>query len=345
MAGSKGTIILTGANGSLGSAIVSKIVSTPEFAAYHGIYIVRDAESTPNLSYALRTSRAAHLHSNDVLSLDLTDLARVREIAATINARVAAGDAAPIRALILNAGWQEFTSQTWTEDGFDVAFAANYLGHWLLTMLLLQSMDRESGKVVVIGSLSHDPQKRQNISGGQFKDPKWKVIFRDGIEPVAKGTWSTTKDDPSWCAGFRRYAASKLCELMMIGELQRRLDIDPNLNKVSVIGVDPGSMATDLVRRGPWVMRMVHFKIMYLCASLTVWLWPNGFLRTTRKSAGDVLAASFDPNPNKGLYFNGSARAEMSAEARDPEKQLLLWKETLKYTQFKAGESVLTHWS
>ncbi|KAI1453955.1 NAD(P)-binding protein [Annulohypoxylon moriforme] len=310
MAASKGTIILTGANGSLGSAIASKIVSTPEFAAYHGIYTVRDTASTPALKHALRTPQAAHLHNHDVMSLDLTDLTSVREIAATINAGVRAADIPPIRVLILNAGWQEFTTQTWTKDGFDVAFMANYLGHWLLTMLLLQSMDRESGKVVVIGSLAHD----------------------------------TTRDDPSWCAGFRRYAASKICELMMIGELQWRIDTDPSLNKVSVIGVDPGTMPTNLIRRGPWAMRMVLFKIMHLFASLTVWLAPNGPLRTTRKSAGDILAASFDPNPNKGLYFDGSERAEMSTEARDPAKQSLLWRDTLKYTQLKPGESALTNW-
>ena len=24
------------------------------------------------------------------------------------------------------------------------------------------------------------------------------------------------KEDPSWCSGFRRYGASKLCQLMML---------------------------------------------------------------------------------------------------------------------------------
>lgn len=42
-------------------------------------------------------------------------------------------------------------------------------------------------------------------------------MFSDGLtEHVARGTWSTTKDDPSWHAGFRRYAASKLCTMMMM---------------------------------------------------------------------------------------------------------------------------------
>ncbi|KAI1759916.1 hypothetical protein GGR53DRAFT_511933 [Hypoxylon sp. FL1150] len=346
MAASKGTIVLTGANGSLGSAIISKIVSTPEFAAHHGIYIARDAAAAPALTYALHITGASYSHSHDILSLDLADLKSVRDIAATINARVTAADIPPIRALILNAGWQEFNTQTWTKDGFDMTFMVNYLSHWLLTMMLLQSMDRESGRIVVIGSLAHDSQAKQNNSGGQFKDPKWKTIFQDSTEPVARGTWSTTEDDPSWCAGFRRYAAAKMCELMMIGELQRRLDADSTFSKVSIIGVDPGTMPSNLVRRGPWAMRVVLFKIiMPLFAGVSVWLSPNGPLRTPRKSAGDVLGAIFYSSLGKGAYLNGSEKADMSAEARDTVKQGLLWRETLDYVQLKAGESALKDWA
>lgn len=44
----------------------------------------------------------------------------------------------------------------WTDDEFDTTFAANYLGHWLLTLLLLKSMDKEEGRIIVIGSQSHE---------------------------------------------------------------------------------------------------------------------------------------------------------------------------------------------
>jgi NAD(P)-dependent dehydrogenase (short-subunit alcohol dehydrogenase family) len=58
--------------------------------------------------------------------------------------------------LILNAGFQDFGKQSWTDDGFDVTFAANYLGHWLPTLLLLKSMNKEAGRIIVIGSQSHE---------------------------------------------------------------------------------------------------------------------------------------------------------------------------------------------
>lgn len=150
----KGTVVLTGANGGLGVAMVKKIVSRPELAAFHGLYAVRNAASAPALRSAIQD--AARPHSHDVLSLDLTRLDDVRKVAASINSLVAAGKIPPIRALILNAAYLEFENQTWTEDGFDTTFASAYLGHWLLTMLLLQSMDRDSGRIVVIASFAHE---------------------------------------------------------------------------------------------------------------------------------------------------------------------------------------------
>ena len=73
-----------------------------------------------------------------------------------VQARISAGTIPPIRALILNAGFQDFGKQSWTDDGLDTTFAANYLGHWLLTLLLLESLDKENGRIVVIGSQSHE---------------------------------------------------------------------------------------------------------------------------------------------------------------------------------------------
>lgn len=80
----------------------------------------------------------------------------MREAAATINAKVQSGAIPRIQALILNAGLREAHGQIWTDEGLDTTFASNYLGHWLLMLLLLQSMNRESGRVVVLGGIVHE---------------------------------------------------------------------------------------------------------------------------------------------------------------------------------------------
>lgn len=152
----KGAILVTGSNGSLGCAVVTQIVTTPELAGYYGLYTVRDSSSATGLQLALQRALPSNPHSHRILSLDLTDLENVRAVAATINESVATGSIPPIRAIILNAGYIEFTNQTWTKDGFDMTFASNYLGHWLLCLLLLESLDRDSGRIVVVGSESHE---------------------------------------------------------------------------------------------------------------------------------------------------------------------------------------------
>lgn len=153
-----GTVLLTGANGGLGCRIVSQIVSASD-AKYHGLYAVRNANAANSLDTTLVSKvkfDGASSHSHEKISLDLSRLSDIRRFAADINQRVADGSIPRIHAIILNAGYEEFEGQTWTgDDGLDTAFASNYLGHWLLVILLLQSMDCEVGRVLWISSWSH----------------------------------------------------------------------------------------------------------------------------------------------------------------------------------------------
>lgn len=105
MASSQGTILLTGANGGLGSAIVAGILKKPELAAYTGVYTVRKAATATQLKTVLNSGSKAHKH--DIVDLDLSSLASVRKMATEINRRVAAGELPPIKALILNAAYQD----------------------------------------------------------------------------------------------------------------------------------------------------------------------------------------------------------------------------------------------
>ena len=150
----KGSILLTGANGDIGSAIASEILSTPDLASYYGLYAVRNIKTATQLSKVLQRSPPDHRH--DVVPLELSSLASVRALAADINHRVASGSLPRIRVIIVNAGYFEWTEQHFTDDGMDMSFQANYLGHWLLILLLLKSMDEKEGRVVVVSSSMHE---------------------------------------------------------------------------------------------------------------------------------------------------------------------------------------------
>ncbi|KAK0714176.1 putative short-chain dehydrogenase [Lasiosphaeria miniovina] len=340
---SAGSILITGANGGLGCAIVKQIINSPDLSKLHGIYTVRKVDTATALSSTLSHSKLDHSH--DTLALDLSSLANVRQFAAGINKRVAEGSLPPIRALIPNAGFQEHSTQTLTDDGFDVSFESNYLSHWLLVLLLLQSMDKEHGRIVVIGSFTHDPYDPRMKTMDFYPADKWRTMIHD-TESIARGTWSTAKEDPSQLSGLRRYGASKLCQIMMIPELQRRLNNDPALSNISVLGVDPGAMPSGLVRRGNFMMSVVIGKIaLPLLAAVNSVVSPNSEFRSTATSARDVLWAAFDvatigEHP-RGQYHYQRKEFETSAEARDQAKQAMLWRDSISYTGITARETLL----
>ncbi|KAF3760402.1 NAD(P)-binding protein [Cryphonectria parasitica EP155] len=353
MAAPSHTILLTGANGGLGTAIVKAIVGNAKLSAqHHGLYTVRDPSTATSLRSTLRAASSSH--SADVVSLDLSNLSSVRETAATINAKVAAGEIPRIRALILNAAHRDQQGQTQTGSGLDLAFAINYLGHWLLVLLLLKSMDRQSGRVVVLGSWVHDPLDDTNKVSGAFENEKWKKILADTssetVKSIATGAWSPSEDpskDRLNLGGIRRYGASKLCIVMIIIELQRRLNSDPELSGISVLGVDPGLMPTKLNMGGlGWLKTFLFTLVMYIAAILS----PNGTLRSTAKSASDVLAAAVETRPPfgdrpKGLYMNGSEPKDVSVEAKDAEKRASVWRAAVQYTELKQEETCLVDWA
>ncbi|KAI1774972.1 putative short-chain dehydrogenase [Hypoxylon cercidicola] len=356
MSHQKGTILVTGANGGLGCAIASRIASG-ELGAYHGIFTVRNTESATALHAALKSaqSRSGLLHENEKISLDLSRLKSIREVAARVNALVEEGTVPAISAIILNAGYEECGEQTWTEDGLDTSFVVNYLGHWLLTLLLLRSMDREKGRIVWISSWAqkHVPSGHShNVMIGSFQDGRYKTMVDQDLEPLAKGTWSPNVDgEPAWEAGYRRYGASKMCGVSMIHELQKRLDQDPSLKNISVLAVDPSVMATGIVRHSTWFVRVLVFRLFAgMLAGLLVRLYPNGTLRTPQKSARDVLAAALDSGPlplteqPKGLYLNGSELGDYNSEAKDPRKGQVIWEGSVRFSQLKGDETILQNW-
>lgn len=42
-----------------------------------------------------------------------------------------------------------------SEDGFEMSWQVNFLSNMLLSLLLLQSMDTQEGRILVIGSWAH----------------------------------------------------------------------------------------------------------------------------------------------------------------------------------------------
>lgn len=189
------------------------------------------------------------------------------------------------------------------------------------------------------------PKDKRNAVTKAFEEEKYKTFVHNeaDFEAIAKGTWSPAKEDPSYRSGFRRYGAAKLFLIMMMYELQWRMDKEAALKNIRVLGVDPGSMISGLQRLAPWVIRVLIFKVIY---PVLLYLHPNnGHIRPTKHAASDVLEVAFGSRESqKHVYFEGRQPFETSDEARDGQERNLVWKETVKYAQLKEGDTILSNW-
>lgn len=177
-------------------------------------YTVRNPATATELQAVVK--HAPEGHAFEILALDLSSLETIRATAKDINWRVPNRTIEPIRVLILNAAFQEANGEslvpkTFTNDGFEAAFAINYLANFLFVLLILQSMDKEHGRIVMISSSTHDAYNPMNMN--TFKDDKYKIMYTD-TESLAKGISYT--DGGGFDAGMRQYGASKLLMVMFM---------------------------------------------------------------------------------------------------------------------------------
>lgn len=137
------TAVVTGANSGLG-------LETALELARAGATVLLACRNLQKGEAAADGIRAAVPGARlDVLELDLGDLGSVRRFADGL-------DVAELDLLINNAGIMMIPQRGQTADGFELQFGTNHLGHFALTGLLLERLDRaEAARVVTLSSLEH----------------------------------------------------------------------------------------------------------------------------------------------------------------------------------------------
>ncbi|WP_034264746.1 SDR family NAD(P)-dependent oxidoreductase [Actinospica robiniae] len=152
------SVVVTGATSGLGEETARALASAGARVLVTG----RSPEAGPRLLAALRVSAGPDAGEIEYDHLDLSSLRSVREFA---ERRKAAG--VPISTLIANAGVMA-TPLTRTEDGFEMQFGVNHLGHFALTEQLLPLLRAaDEARVVVLSSRAH---RRGDID---FDDPNY----------------------------------------------------------------------------------------------------------------------------------------------------------------------------
>jgi retinol dehydrogenase-12/retinol dehydrogenase-13 len=204
------TAVITGGNTGIGKETAVALAR----AGAHVIITAREpARGEAAVADIVARSGSAAVEQ---LHLDLASIASIHRFAETLSTKVG-----KLSVLINNAGLLLRRRQT-TSDGFEMTFGVNHLGHFLLTDLVLDLLDRGApARVVVVASEAYKGARR----GLDFDDLNL---------------------EHTHYRAFKAYSRSKLANILFARELARRLDG----SGVTANAVHPGLVATRFMRDG-----------------------------------------------------------------------------------------------
>jgi len=230
-------------------------------------------------------------------AVDLANLASVRALADRLELRLPRLDV-----LINNAAIMAPPQRGTSPDGFEMQFATNYLGHFVLTAELLPLLRKsDAPRVVTLSSVA---------------------AMRGGID----------FDDLQATKGYDAYAVyaqSKLACLMFALELQRLSDA-AGWGVVS-IAAHPGIAVTELIARGPGLDSEQGRR----------WAANKAMFQTAAQGALPTLFAATAPDAQGGAYYGPTGENEVRgplgiatipAVARDAAAAAKLWDITEELT-------------
>ena len=275
------TVIVTGANSGIG-------FHTAKHLAGHGAHVVLACRNTD----AAREAAARIDGSTEVGELDLASLESVR--------RFAEGFDRPVDLIINNAGVMTPPRYRETEDGFELQYGTNHLGHVALAARLLpRLLEAPAPRVVAVGSVAHHA----------------------GNDSVLEGNPEATyKPNPA-------YGNTKLANILFARELQRRAAAAGS--RLTATAAHPGVAATNLVasRDGLGALAPIRW---------TAPVWTKSIFQSALHGARPVMYAATEAEPGSytGNTWLGEWRgpvgpAKLSRWGKDDDLAAKLWDKSL----------------
>ncbi|KAJ7945835.1 Short-chain dehydrogenase TIC 32, chloroplastic [Quillaja saponaria] len=279
------TAIITGATSGIGA-------ETARVLAKRGLRIViagRDMKKAKEV----RENIWKESPNADVLVLEI-DLSSFASIQRFCSEFLSLG--LPLSILINNAGL--FSQKLeFSEEKVEMTFATNYLGHYLLTEMLLEKMVETAentgiqGRIINVSSVIHS----------------W--VKRDGF--CFNNMFNGTNYN-----GTRAYAQSKLANILHAKELARQLKAK-NAN-VTINAIHPGIVKTGIIR--------AHKGLI----TDSLFFFASKLLKSTSQGASTTCYVALSSNTEgvSGKYFADCNECNSSSLANDESEAQKLWNNT-----------------
>ncbi|KAG6607867.1 Protochlorophyllide reductase, chloroplastic, partial [Cucurbita argyrosperma subsp. sororia] len=193
----KGSVVITGASSGLGLATAKALAETGK---WHVIMACRD------FLKAERAAKSAGITKENytVMHLDLASLDSVRQFVDNFRQ-----SGRPLDVLVCNAAVYLPTAKepTFTAEGFELSVGTNHLGHFLLSRLLLEDLqksDYPSKRLIIVGSITGNT----NTLAGNVP-PKANLGDLRGLSGGLTGLNSSAMIDGGEFDGAKAYKDSK----------------------------------------------------------------------------------------------------------------------------------------
>ncbi|KGO39453.1 Short-chain dehydrogenase/reductase SDR [Penicillium expansum] len=327
-----GTVVITGATGSLALEAVQQLLSSHPSLTIVGT--VRNATKSPKSAQLLRLEEIAQRYPSSKLlikSVDLNSTLEVREFSNEIAGLVESNELPPISAIVCNAFTWSLDGQQFSKDRLESTFQVNHLSHFLLVLRLLRSMNPETGRVVMLSSEVHDPEHSNALSklGAELpSNERLDVLVHPGADEIG------AEHDMGW----QRYANSKLANVMFMQSLNQRLQQNPQLSKITVTAMDPGGLVNSRAHVAQRSINRIIFGLLALLLPIIKLFTYR--LRSNSDSARDVLALALAPEyASVRGHFNGRKPQPPARVSEDEAKCEAMWEACWNWVDMKAGET------
>ncbi|XP_027358929.1 short-chain dehydrogenase TIC 32, chloroplastic-like isoform X4 [Abrus precatorius] len=280
------TAIVTGASSGIGA-------ETARVLAMRGIHVIMGVRNMSAAEDVKETIlKEIPTAKVDVMELDLSSMTSVRKFASEFNS-----SGLPLNILINNAGIIGLPF-TLSEDNIELLFATNYIGHFLLTNLLLDTMkktafaSKKQGRIVNVSSSGH------------------RLTYHEGIR------FDKINDQSSYWK-FCAYGQSKLAKILHANELARRLKEDGV--DITVNSLHPGAIETNIHRH-------LVFNGNYHIA-IFVKMLARYVIKNVQQGAATTCYVALHPEVKgiSGEYFADCNISKTSSKGKDIDLAKKLW--------------------